>query len=142
MATDSTHERRETVTQHFERVWQRGEFDTDVLASDFVVHSLSAGGEEFDLPAWQRAVAGEREAFPDLRKEPEDVIASEDKVVVRYTARGTHEGEFRDIPPTGTEIEIAGIGIFRLEDDRIAEAWYLGDFMGLLQQVGAIDVPT
>jgi predicted ester cyclase len=57
------------------------------------------------------------------------------------TATGTHEGEFRGIPPTGSEIAIAGIGVFRLADGQIVESWYLGDFLGLLQQVGAVDMP-
>jgi predicted ester cyclase len=52
-------------------------------------------------------------AFPDFHATIEDQIAEGDKVMTRYRWRGTHQGEFRGIAPTGEELQINGIGIFR-----------------------------
>ena len=67
-------------------------------------------------------------AFPNLRMEPEDVIASGDKVVTRVRATGTHEGEFMGMPPSGKNVEVELIDIIRFEDDGLAhEHWGVAD---------------
>jgi len=68
----------------------------------------------------------------------EDVVAEGDRVVVRWTGRGTHAGEFMGIPPTGRSFTIAGIDIYRLQDGRLAEHWHVVDQLALLQQLGLI----
>jgi steroid delta-isomerase-like uncharacterized protein len=77
-------------------------------------------------------------AFPDLERTIEDLVAEGDKVVARWTARGTHDGDFNGIPPTGKTAHSSGITIFRIADGRIVEEWAESDTLGLLQQVGAI----
>jgi steroid delta-isomerase-like uncharacterized protein len=77
------------------------------------------------------------EAFPDLNVSVEDVIAEGDKVVIRYTSRGTHQGETGGLgPPTGRQIELEGIAILRFEGDKIVEFWDRFDNLSLLQQLG------
>lgn len=61
-------------------------------------------------------------AFPDWSESIQDVIAEGDRVVLRVTAGGTHEGEFQGIAPTGQTVTITGMGIVRIEDWRIAES--------------------
>ncbi|MDQ3931852.1 MAG: ester cyclase [Actinomycetota bacterium] len=68
----------------------------------------------------------------------EDVIAEGDRVVVRWTNRGTHVGAFLGIPPTGRAFEFAGIDIYRLEQGRMAEHWHAIDQLTLLQQLDLI----
>jgi steroid delta-isomerase-like uncharacterized protein len=80
-------------------------------------------------------------AFPDLERTLEDLVAEGDKVVVRWSARGTHSGDFNGIPPTGKQASSSGITIFRLADGQIVEEWSESDMLGLLQQVGAIPSP-
>jgi predicted ester cyclase len=70
-----------------------------------------------------------------------DVIASGDRVVVRWTNAGIHSGEFLGIPPTGRSFDFAGIDIYRIENDRMAEHWHVVDQFALLQQLGLIPVP-
>jgi steroid delta-isomerase-like uncharacterized protein len=77
-------------------------------------------------------------AFPDLERTIEDLVAEGDKVVARWTAKGTHTGDFQGIPPTGRVATSSGITIFRIVDGRIVEEWSESDMLGLLQQVGAI----
>jgi steroid delta-isomerase-like uncharacterized protein len=76
-------------------------------------------------------------AFPDINISVEDVIAEGDKVVGRYTIRGTHQGETEDFgPPTGRQMELEGITIHRFEDGKIVEEWEAYDNLGVLQQLG------
>ncbi len=82
-----------------------------------------------------------RTAFPDLRFTIEDQIAEGDKVVNRVTARGTHRGEFRGIPPTGQEMRVTGITIDRIVVGKLHESWASWDFLGLLQQLGLVPGP-
>jgi steroid delta-isomerase-like uncharacterized protein len=77
-------------------------------------------------------------AFPDLVRTVEDLVAEGDRVVARWTARGTHTGDFQWIPPSGNFATSSGITIFRIADGRIVEEWSESDMLGLLQQVGAI----
>lgn len=79
--------------------------------------------------------------FPLYELIADDMIAEGDKVVVRATFRGTHQGEFAGIPATGNEVEIPVFLIYRIENGRIAEHWMQADVMGLMQQLGALPAP-
>jgi steroid delta-isomerase-like uncharacterized protein len=78
-----------------------------------------------------------RAAFPDWRSTVEDLIAADDMVVHRFTARGTHRGELMHIPATGRAVALSGINIFRLRDGKIVERWGVLDQLGFMQQLGA-----
>jgi steroid delta-isomerase-like uncharacterized protein len=82
-----------------------------------------------------------RVAFPDLHLILEDRIAEGDRVVNRWTFRGTHRGEFQGVPPTGRAVTISGIDIWRIKDGKIIENQQVVDNLGLLQQLGAIPQP-
>ena len=76
-------------------------------------------------------------AFPDAHITDEDLIAEGEKVVRRYTTRGTHQGETEMFgPPTGRQIEQKGITIHRFEDGKIVEEWEAFDSLIMLQQLG------
>lgn len=77
-----------------------------------------------------------RNAFPDLKITIEDMIAEGDRVVCRFTTRGTNSGQFMGMPPTGRKIALSGIEIFRIENEKIAEIWGQADLLGLMQQLG------
>jgi steroid delta-isomerase-like uncharacterized protein len=81
------------------------------------------------------------QTFPDLHATIHDQIAEGDKVVTRKTFSGTHKGDFRGLPPTGKQIELGVIDIFRISGGRIAEHWMQADFLGLMQQLGMIPPP-
>jgi predicted ester cyclase len=74
-------------------------------------------------------------AFPDLRITVEDTVAGDDKVAARMTFRGTHQGPFRGIEPTGRPVEFSSIRIYRIEDGKVAETWAEVDALGLLGQL-------
>ncbi len=68
----------------------------------------------------------------------EDLIAEGDKVVLRYTFHGTHQGQWRGLPPTGKPVTFTGIFIYRILDGKIVEGWENADALGLVQQLGLI----
>ena len=78
-------------------------------------------------------------AFPDLRMDTADIIASGDKAVARVTASGTQTGEFMGMPPSGKSIEVQLIDIMRFDDaGLVCEHWGVMDMLSMLQQLGAI----
>jgi predicted ester cyclase len=81
-------------------------------------------------------------AFPGYSLTAEDMIAEGDKVVVRTTFRGTHNGDFMGIPPTGKQVTIPVMLIYRIADDKIVQHWMQADSLSLLQQLGAIPAPA
>ena len=90
------------------------------------------------LAGFKQLAAIVRAACPDLQYTIEDMIAEEDKVVIRYTAWGTNQGEVMGMPPTGERMTIKGMDIFRMADGKIAEWWHSDDYWGLMQQLGMI----
>jgi len=62
-----------------------------------------------------------RTAFPDLQFRVEDMVAEGEKVVSRLTMRGTHQGDFQGIPPTGKQMTVTGITIERIVDGKAVE---------------------
>jgi steroid delta-isomerase-like uncharacterized protein len=85
-----------------------------------------------------KTISADMTAYPDLQITIEDMIAEGDKVVVRYTFRGTQEGETQGIPPTGNHVTVTGIFMCRCEGGKIVEEWENWDDLGLLQQLGVI----
>lgn len=77
-------------------------------------------------------------AFPDMQVNLEDVFAEGNKVVTRWSARGTHNGDMMGIPPTGRQISVGGIAIDRFENGQSVEHWEIFDQVGLMQQLGVI----
>ena len=80
---------------------------------------------------------GGREAFPDLRVTIEDRILTGDKIVARNTWSGTHRGAFLGIAPTGRQITIRTIDIWRVQGDKLAEHWDVIDIGALEKQLRA-----
>ncbi len=70
----------------------------------------------------------------------DEMIAEGDKVMVRWTFHGKHQGEYLGIPPTGKQVTFSGIYIFRIADGRIAEVWNLWDQLGEWRQLGILPV--
>jgi steroid delta-isomerase-like uncharacterized protein len=75
-------------------------------------------------------------AFPDLKFDIEDILAEGDKVVVRYTIKGTNHGSYMGVPPTGKEISLKGISIYKIIGAKLVESWGMYDRMSLMQQLG------
>jgi predicted ester cyclase len=68
----------------------------------------------------------------------EEMIAEGDRVMVRWSSSGTHQGESHGLPPTGKQVTNSGINIFRVADGKIAEVWDIYDRLWLWQQPGVL----
>jgi steroid delta-isomerase-like uncharacterized protein len=138
----STDQNKSVVRRYYEEVLNGG--DTQVLdeiaVAGYIEHDPIPGQTDH-LEGLRQRVEMLRSAFaPQFTLE--DVIAEGDKVVVRWTNRGTHVGEFMGIPPTGKSFSIAGIDIHRLTDGRMAEHWHVVDLFSQMQQLGLIPQPA
>lgn len=80
-------------------------------------------------------------AFSDVSATVEDLIAEGDTVAMRVTLRGTHDGAFMGAAPTGTEFEVPNMVFTRIEDGRIAERWVQPNMLGLVRQLGIVELP-
>jgi len=108
----------------------------ELIGAGFVDRG-GAPGQAPGPEGFEQANAMLRVAFPDLRLAVEEMVAEGDKVAVRFTARGTHRGEFMGVPATGKRVAWEVISIVRVADGKIAERWSRSDAPGLRQQLGA-----
>ena len=135
------HKENKAVAQRFlDELWNRSNFELvdQLLASDYNGHSSTVIRGPDGAKAF---VPRLRNGFPNFQFSILDQIAEGDKVASRWTIRGTHTGEFQGIPPSGKQIEMTGITIFRLANGKLVEGWTNEDVFGMLQQLGAIPVP-
>jgi len=77
-----------------------------------------------------------RTAFPDLSMKADEIVAAGDKVLVRWTARGTHKGPFLGVPPTGKPVKTQGITVYTFRNSKILEEWTQWDALGLIRDLG------
>lgn len=75
------------------------------------------------------------QAFPDYAGSTQQMIAEDDMVAVRYSASGTHTGEYKNVEPTGHDAIWSGIAMYRVEDGQVAEVWVEEDRLELLEQL-------
>jgi steroid delta-isomerase-like uncharacterized protein len=120
-----------------DELWNRENFAIvdELVASDYDGHSST----EFNGPGGAKQFVSEvHKAFPDFQFTIEDQIAEGDKVATRWTARGTHQGEFQGVAPTGGQTTMTGITVFRIANGKLIDGWTNEDVLGLLQQLGAV----
>ncbi len=134
----STEDNKALVRRGLEEVWNQKNLATldELVAPDYVVHNASM--TVHGLEQYKQFISMFLTAFPDFQSTIEDMIAEGDKVVTRWTARGTHQGAFMGISPTGKQVVVTGITIDRFVNGKFVEAWNNGDDLGVLQQLGVV----
>ena len=127
------------VRRFYEEVLERGNLALvdELFASNYVYHE-PAVGEVKGPEGIKQLAAMYRTAFPDLRMTIEDLVAEGDKVVSRWTGRGTHRGELMGVAPTGKEMTVTGVVISRIIGGKFVEDWENYDTLGMMQQLGAL----
>ncbi len=120
-----------------------GPSNGDLAAADALLHPEFSLHTPLPTPgpgieAMNTVIVTCRAAFHGLNVTIEDILAEGEKVTARFTARGVHAGAFMGLPPTGKEIALTGIEIFRMKEGKIAELWGEANLMGLMQQLGII----
>src|SRR5918999_254307 len=126
-----------------EGLFNEGNLDVadEILTPDFVLHAPFDPEGLRGPEAVKQFVSAYRNAFPDGHTTIEDQIAEGDKAVNRWTATGTHQGEFQGIAPTGNRVTFTGIDLIRVADGKLTEGWVELDALGWMQQLGAIPEP-
>src|ERR671921_272666 len=138
-------EENKDLTRRSWEIVTEGSLDTledalgEVYAEDIVMHEPDE--DVRGIEGLKQFVSMIRSALPDLRITLEDDIAEGEKVVSRWRAQGTHQGELMGIAPTGNQVAITGITIHRIEDGKIVEEWENWDALGLMQHIGAVPSP-
>jgi steroid delta-isomerase-like uncharacterized protein len=128
------------VRRFIDEVFNAGNFDAveEILAPDYVHHDPTTQEFGSGMEGFKRLISYYRDAFPDLEITFDEQFAAGDRVVDRWTGRGTHEGELMGVPATGRAVTSSGISIHRIADGRLAETWNIYDAVGTLRQLGAI----
>jgi predicted ester cyclase len=118
----------------------RLEIVDEVLDPDFVCYDPnSEAGEVRGADTMKQEIEWFRNAVPDLSYTVTDQVAEGDKVVTRYMASGTHQGEFFGVTPTGNKIEMSGIQVDRFDENgKLVEEWAQYDLLGAMRQMGAM----
>jgi steroid delta-isomerase-like uncharacterized protein len=122
----------------FEDLFSRGDLDAaeEILSAEFVDHLPRE--EERGIEELRDYVSVYRTAFPDIEDTVEEIVAEADKVVVLWRSRGTHQGVFMGVAPTGRHVTFTGMRLFRIAENKIAESWVNIDERGLQEQLGAL----
>ena len=133
-------EDNKALARRFLEVFSEGNVDAldEFVAPDVVLHDPQDPFAGEGLEGTKKSISMYREAFPDLKFELEFQVAEGDYVATRWVGTGTHEGELMGMEPTHKQSSVTGIGIDRIEDGKIVEAWNEFDFMGMYRQLGAL----
>lgn len=127
-----------TMQKFVEFINTASEALADELISTEAIFHVPGRPEPMQGPAGYLAIIGMmREGFPDIQWTLEEMVAESDKVAARFTMRGTHQGPFFGVAPTGKKITVQAMNLYRLSDGKFVEERGQPDMLGLLQQIGA-----
>ncbi len=122
------------VRSYMDEIMNKGNMAAiDNYLSDDVTFNNARGFKQ-RFPAIRQTILS---AFPDHTLTIQDQFAEADKVVTRVTFRGTHQGSFNGIAPTGKQVEWSGIAMDRIADGKVVEMWHVQNTTVLLQQIAA-----
>jgi steroid delta-isomerase-like uncharacterized protein len=130
-------EENKALIRRYIATWNRG--DLEQLA-EFWAPSMRhhTRGQTHSVESVKRIVADFAAAFSDLKFHLDDIIAENDRVVTRMTARARHTGPYLGMPPTGKSIQCTLIGVARVQDGKIAEHWGVTDELAIASQLGLV----
>jgi predicted ester cyclase len=119
-------EENKAIVRRVYEIISTGDFDRaeEIVDASVPDNELRPGDPPARLiDTFKETFSEARRGFPDLTIAVEDVMAEGDRVTARVTMRGTHQGEFQGIAPTGKRVEVRAIDMFRIKDSKIVEHW-------------------
>lgn len=133
--------REEELVRLYEDVWNENNPETadELVHERYTIHNRELAAEMEGPELYKALASGTREIFPDLEITIEDMIASGEKVALRWRMTGTHEGSMFGVEPTGRQVELTAIEINHFNEEKLIETWTQSDQLGLMQQLG-IDI--
>jgi steroid delta-isomerase-like uncharacterized protein len=131
---------RAIMVRYYEEIWNQGRLEVcdELIAPDYVNHSAPLPGLPPGPAGTKRIVAAVRRAFPDVHDTIEDMVLGDEKAALRVTMRGTHQGAFVGVAPTGRTVEVREFQIEHMRDGQIVAHWHQIDELGLRRQLGLL----
>lgn len=128
------------IERLFEDVWngKRPETARELVHAEYVIHDRDLAETTRGPELYTSLVSAMSSVFSDVAFTIEDLIATGDKVALRWTMTGTHTGELYGVPPTGERVTVDALEIDRLTDGKLVETWTQSDERGLMEQIGAL----
>jgi len=128
------------IRRYFEELFNKGNLDIcdELLAQNLKITDPARTSINSGSDAYKKLQRMYQEAFPNRKVKIDDILAANDKVVVRWTLQATHKGNLDDISATNKPVKITGISIYRLANGKISEIWQNWDRLSLLEQIGEI----
>ena len=133
----STEDNKTLVRRFYEEGVHNPALFEELLAPTYALH-FPGSPPITGIEQAKQLMAAYTSAFPDLQLTTEDMVAEGNKVAIRNTWRGTHQGAFQGLPPTGKHVTFTGTDVFHVVGGKIAEQWADLDALGLMQQLGGL----
>jgi steroid delta-isomerase-like uncharacterized protein len=112
--------------------WSNPDVLGEVIATDIVNHGSNVNG----LEAYKQDMTELLAAFPDSRWTVDDMIAEEDKVVLRWTWNATHTGEWAGLPPSNRQVNVRGVNTLRIAGGKVVEQWVIWSTLRFFRHLG------
>ena len=127
----------EELARAWIRLWQNPDLNQFLRLHSQGFVDRSAAGRNTDREAFFNSIVELYNAFPDFRADIAFLVTdqSEGKVAIRWTARGTHQGTFMGIPPTGRRVRFEGIDVLQYDDEEITGRWGEWNGIEILEQL-------
>jgi steroid delta-isomerase-like uncharacterized protein len=128
------------VRRLYDEVWNKRRLEVldELISSSHALNDPIVSGSQMGPEFYKRRVVDLTTSFPDLRFTIEDMITEKGKVGVSWIISGTHQGEFMDIPATGSKISVEGITIHHITNGKILDSYARWDALGLLRQLADV----
>lgn len=130
-------EHTKDMLRRYYEIWSTGDLSAvdELLHPEFIDHT--SGPEPIHgTEAFKEFVRSERAGLPDIVETPVALLADDEWAAGLYRERGTHQGEFMKLPPTGEVVDFTAMEIFRLRDGKFAEWWYSNMWLETYRQLG------
>lgn len=136
----STVENMAIVRRYTEEGWGKKNLEVvdELVATDMVDHNpIGMMEQKQGAEGVKSTIIMLQSAFPGFTISIDEMLADKDKVAIRWTIRGTHQGTLMGMAPTGKSVSWSGVNILRITGGKIVEESGMADIAGLMQQLGA-----
>jgi steroid delta-isomerase-like uncharacterized protein len=126
---------KEAVKRMYEECFNTGKFE---MLTQFIGEAFTSAKGTKGVEGFKEGIQPLKAAFPDIQWTIEDLVAEGDRVTIKSTWRGTHQGKFGGFEATGKKVAIQAITIYQLKDNKIIQSWLMIDRLGFHQQIGVL----